>query len=239
MEKVYTVEDYQKGVQVDRRTEVVPGARQALWSLANLIDPLDWAEVFAREAPVELDLGCGDGSFLLEYAGRHPERNFLGVERLMGRLNKIIRKRQRLGLENVKACRIESAYLLKYLLRSGSLQAIHLYFPDPWPKRRHERHRLVQSDFVGSCLKALRPGGGIYLRSDHALYFEQMCQFFDQEPGFAAVQTPEELRELQTDFEKQWRAQGLEIHYAAYGKKEPPAPQPGLSSGQTGNETHI
>ena len=92
MEKVYTVEDYQKGVQVDRRTEVVPGARQALWSLANLIDPLDWAEVFAREAPVELDLGCGDGSFLLEYAGRHPERNFLGVERLMGRLNKIIRK---------------------------------------------------------------------------------------------------------------------------------------------------
>lgn len=221
MEKVYTIEDYQKGVPGEARPENAGGVREALLPVANLIDPLDWAAVFPKQAPIELDLGCGDGGFLVEYALLHPECNFLGVERLMGRINKIIRKRERLGLENIKVCRIESSYFLKYLVSPGSLRAIHLYFPDPWPKRRHEKYRLVQADFVRSCLKALSPGGAVYLRTDHREYFEQMRGAFAAEPALVPIPTPEELSGVQTDFEKQWLAQGLETHYAAYGKNQP------------------
>lgn len=221
MEKVYTIEDYQKGISGETRPEDASEVREALLPITNLIDPLDWTLVFPKQAPIELDLGCGDGGFLVEYALLHPEHNFLGVERLMGRINKIIRKRERLGLENIKVSRIESAYFLKYLVKPGSLHAIHLYFPDPWPKRRHEKYRLVQADFVRSCRKSLSPEGAVYLRTDHPEYFEQMREAFAAEPALVPIQTPEELSSVQTDFEKQWLAQGLKTHYAAYGKIQP------------------
>ena len=80
---------------------------------------------------------------MVEHASRHPERNFLGIERLLGRLNKMDRKIRRAGLTNVKGVRIESGYFLRYLLPAKAAAALHIYFPDPWPKRRHRHHRLV------------------------------------------------------------------------------------------------
>src|ERR1700689_4801384 len=103
--------------------------------LTSIVERLDLAALFPRAQLLEVELGSGDGSFLVNYARLHPERNFLGVERLLGRLRKLDRKGRRAGLTNLRGLRIESAYFLEYLLPRESPATLHIYFPDPWPKR--------------------------------------------------------------------------------------------------------
>src|SRR5512139_3932703 len=97
---------------------------------ASFFARLDLGSLFARPQPLEVELGCGDSTFLVALAARHPERNFLGVERLLGRLRKLDRKGRRLGLTNLRGLRIEAAYCLEYLLPFASVSALHVYFPD-------------------------------------------------------------------------------------------------------------
>jgi tRNA (guanine-N7-)-methyltransferase len=186
--------------------------------LTSVLEPLDLAVLFGREAPVEVDLGCGDGGFLLRYAPRHPERNFLGVERLLGRIRKLDRKAPRLGLTNLRALRVDAAYLVRYLLRPGTVAAFHIYFPDPWPKKRHRGRRLINAAFAGALHRALGPGGTVYLRTDDADYFAQMLEVFTSEPGWAPAATPPGLLSVRTDFEEEFLAQGRTTRHAAYVK---------------------
>src|SRR5580658_1242240 len=95
--------------------------------LESVVERLDLGRMFAQTQPLEVELGSGDGSFLAQYAGRHPERNFIGVERLLGRLRKLDRKAARFGLGNVRAVRIEASYFLEYLLPPASAEAVHIY----------------------------------------------------------------------------------------------------------------
>lgn len=172
--------------------------------------------LFPAAQPLEVELGSGDGSFLVEYARRHPDRNFIGVERLLGRIRKLDRKGRRAGLTNLRGVRIESSYFLEYLLPPHSAQALHIYFPDPWPKRKHRRHRLINERFPTIAQQALAPGGTVFLRTDDRDYFEQMVAVFAASPGFRAVEAPSELAELLTDFERDFRARGVETLRAAY-----------------------
>jgi len=161
-------------------------------------------------------LGSGDGSFLAEYARLHPGHNFIGVERLLGRLRKLDRKGQRAGLTNLRGVRIECAYLVEYLLPPGSVEALHIYFPDPWPKRKHRRHRLINERFPALARQALVPGGRVYLRTDDQDYFAQMVRVFGADAKFKAVDAPAELAALLTDFEKDFLARGIQTLRAAY-----------------------
>ncbi|RME90375.1 MAG: tRNA (guanosine(46)-N7)-methyltransferase TrmB [Verrucomicrobia bacterium] len=190
-----------------------------LHEITSLTDPVDLAALFPERRPVELELGAGDGSFLLEYAARHPEHNFVGIERLFGRLRKIDRKGRRLGLLNIRGIRIEAAYFMRYLLPPASIVALHVYFPDPWPKKRHRWRRLVNEEFVRLAWNALQPAGCVHLRTDHADYFEQMQTVFAAHPGFEPVPTPPDLLAVQTDFEKEFLAEGRAIHRASYRKR--------------------
>lgn len=190
----------------------------ALLPISDIITHFNWNNIFGNDNPVEIDLGCGDGGFLVTYAQVHPKINLFGTERLMGRLNKIIRKQAQLQINNLKVARIESSYFIKYLVSPNSLSAIHLYFPDPWPKKRHEKHRLVQAGFAHDCFNAINSTGAIYIRTDNVDYYEQMCEVFRNEKGLTEVETPEHLKTFQTDFEKQWIAQGLPTNYATYKK---------------------
>ena len=144
------------------------------YSLPSIIERIDVAKLFPSAQPLEVELGSGDGSFLVEYARRHPEHNFIGVERLLGRIRKMGRKGRRAGLTNLRGVRIESSYFLEYLLPPHAAVALHIYFPDPWPKRKHRRHRLVNERFPALAHQALAPQGAIYLRTDDQDYFEQM-----------------------------------------------------------------
>src|SRR5258708_33229723 len=105
--------------------------------LDSIVERLDIAGMFPRAQPLEVELGSGDGSFLVNYAKLHPEHNFLGVERLLGRLRKLDRKGRRASLANLRGLRVESAYLLEHLHPRQSVAALNVYFPCPWPNGKH------------------------------------------------------------------------------------------------------
>ncbi len=182
----------------------------------DVMQRLDFAAEFGRSNPVELELGAGDGSFLIQYAGLQPETNFLGVERLLGRLRKIGRKARRGGLQNVRVLRLEASYVLRFMIPAGSLAGIHVYFPDPWPKRRHWKRRLVNAAFTGHAQMALAVGGTVFLRTDDVSYFTQMTEVFGANPAFVRVEEPTGLLAVKTDFEQEFNARGIPTNHAAY-----------------------
>ena len=190
-----------------------------IFQLPTILEPLDLAVLFREPQPLEVELGCGDASFLVEYARRQPARNFIGVERLLGRLQKLDRKGRRASLNNVRGIRIESAYFLRYLLPPHSTAALHIYFPDPWPKKKHRRHRLINEQFPALAQAALTPGGCVFLRTDDADYFGQMNEVFGAAKEFTKVETPPSLAEITTDFERDFNAQGIPTLRAAYQTK--------------------
>ena len=142
-----------------------------LYELPSILERLDLAKLFPKSQPLEVELGCGDASFLADYARRHPEINFIGVERLLGRIRKLDKKGPRFGLTNLRGVRIESAYFLEWLLPAHSAEAVHVYFPDPWPKKKHRRHRLINERFPDLAHAALQPRCRVFLRTDDADYF--------------------------------------------------------------------
>ncbi|MGH7981111.1 MAG: tRNA (guanosine(46)-N7)-methyltransferase TrmB [Limisphaerales bacterium] len=184
--------------------------------LGSIVEPLALAALFPRPQPLEVELGCGDASFLVELARRQPQTNFIGVERLLGRLKKLDRKGRRAALRNIRGIRIESSYFLPYLLPPHSASAIHIYFPDPWPKTRHQKNRLVNERFPALAHAALAAGGKVFLRTDDAPYFSQMTEVFAAAPGFEKIETPPELAGLLTDFEREFHARGVQTLHAAY-----------------------
>jgi tRNA (guanine-N7-)-methyltransferase len=193
-----------------------PAPPSLLFRPPSYVDRIDLAQLFPKAQPLEVELGSGDGSFLVEWARRHPEHNFLGLERLLGRIRKLDRKGHRAGLTNLRGIRLEASYFMEYLLPPASVQALHVYFPDPWPKRKHRKHRLVNSQFTETAVKILAPGGAVFLRTDDADYFAQMESVFEANPSFAAVETPPELAEVVTDFEREFNAHGVATLRATY-----------------------
>ena len=186
---------------------------------ASILDRLDPSKLFLHALPLEVELGSGDGSFLANYARLHPDRNFIGVERLLGRLRKLDRKGQRAGLTNLRLIRLEATYVVEWLLPLGNVNALHIYFPDPWPKRKHRKNRLVNERFTELCCAALAPGGVVYLRTDDADYFEQMERVFGENAAFQPVETPAELMAVVTDFERNFHLRGVPTLSAAYRRK--------------------
>ena len=171
--------------------------------------PLVIADVFSREAWLEIDLGCGDGSFLVAMAQRHPDRNFLGTERLLGRVRSTCWKAGVAGVTNVRLLRVESAYAAQYLLPPASVSRFYVLFPDPWPKRRHWPRRLIQPGFLESCATSLVAGGDLCIKTDDADYFAYIEKRAAECPHFTRQAWDEEV--ACTDFERHYVAQGRVI----------------------------
>ncbi len=204
--------------------EVLRRVRAArLFEPADYFRPLGKAEIFpaAPDAPLEVDLGCGDGTFLVDLAGAHPERRFLGIERLFGRALKVARKAARRDLENVKAFRVESAYAVAHLLPRGGVRRLHLLCPDPWPKLKHAGHRLVKPSFCAAVHGVLEPGGEWLFKTDHAVYFAEVRATVAASGLFTELDWPEDAFFYpQTDFERQWLAEGRTIQRLRLGKSD-------------------
>ena len=200
------------------RKKPLPPDKSLLYPITSAIEPIDLVKLFPVEQPMELELGCGDGSFTLEYALAHPDRNIVALERLLGRISKLDRKAHRAGLKNLRLLRAEAAYVLEYLLPSGLLDAIHVYFPDPWPKKRHHKNRLISNKFPPLAEHLLRESGIVYLRTDNTEYFEQMLEVFNAAEGYETAETPESIKLAVTDFEQEFNAQGIPTCYAAFRK---------------------
>jgi tRNA (guanine-N7-)-methyltransferase len=184
--------------------------------LQNYFAPLDLVSVFGRVAPLEVDLGCGDGSFLAALAQQDRHKDFLGTERLLGRVRGACRKIAQSELSNARILRIESAYAVRHLFPQQSVDRFHLLFPDPWPKRRHNRRRIVTEEFLESIHRALAPHGILQIATDQTDYFELMRDLASRLPGFAAV--PEAGASPATTFQKHFQQHGIKIHRLALRK---------------------
>jgi tRNA (guanine-N7-)-methyltransferase len=198
------------------RKRSLPAAETLIWPLTSAIEPIDLKKLFAFQKPMELELGCGDGSFTLQYAIENPALNIVALERLLGRIAKLNRKAHRAELKNLRLLRAEARYVLEYLLSPDSFEAVHVYFPDPWPKKRHHKNRLIEGLFPTIVKRLLRKDGVIYMRTDNIEYFEQMLEVFGAAKGFHSIETPESVKKIITDFERDFNFKGIPTRYAAY-----------------------
>jgi tRNA (guanine-N7-)-methyltransferase len=194
----------------------------AIYELRSILERIELARLFSRDRPLEVELGAGDGTFLANYAQRHPERNFIAVERLLGRIRKLDRKVRLARVDNLRAIRIESSYFMRFLLPAGSISTLHIYFPDPWPKRRHHIHRLINQEFPALAHHALAREGAVFFRTDDPTYFDQINAVFGTSPLFRALETPIELASLPTDFETEFQARGIPTLRAGFRAVQPP-----------------
>ena len=178
------------------------------------------SRIFGAGEQCEVDLGCGDGGFLLRMAAHYPERRFLGVERLLGRVRKVCRDADRRGLDNLRCLRAESRYFLEWMAEPGSISRLHYLFPDPWPKEKHHKNRLVQESFLPILHRALAPQGEFLFKTDHEEYFLWVCERLEASPLFARAEWDADFYP-ETDFQQQWEAMGRSIYAARYVKQQP------------------
>ena len=206
---------------MSRRSTIPPAASRFEFVPANYFTPVDLQTVFGRTAELEVDLGCGDGAFLVARAKAFPERNFLGIERMAGRVRAACNRAFRLGLENVRTLRVEASYALTYLLPSASVSVVHLLFPDPWPKRRHARRRLVTSAFCAAVQVVLRDEGLLNIATDEPSYFTGIRDAFLATGGFSLVEPGDNVATEPSTFERQFAATGVAIYRIVLRKTVP------------------
>jgi len=175
--------------------------------------------VFGRDGPLEVDVGCGKGRFLAARAKASPDSNFLGIDRLLVRLRKVDKKIARDGLQNVRLLRIEASYAIQHLLPPGCVSCFYVFFPDPWPKRRHHRRRLFTPAFLDSLHTALGKSGIVHVVTDHLPYAESIRSLFEADPRFLPAPDFEPGSENErTEFELLFRGQDAPIARCSWEK---------------------
>ncbi len=170
------------------------------------LGPLRVREAFGHpERRLEVDLGCGKGRFLLARAGKTPEVNYLGIDRMLRRIRKVDNRARRLDMENIRLLRVEAYYAVAHLLPPESVSVYYIFFPDPWPKARHEGHRLFNARFLEALHRTLTVAGVVHVATDHEPYFEQLSGVFAGAAGFCPVEAFEPPEDEQTDFERYYQ----------------------------------
>ena len=174
-----------------RAGRITPAQKRALDELLPLHGiayapaPLDLDRVFGRAAPRVLEVGFGNGDTLIELAGRSPGRDFIGVEVHPPGVGHCLLQVESRGLTNVRVVAHDAVEVLTHQLAPASLDEVLLYFPDPWPKKRHHKRRIVQPAFVALVADRLRPGGRFKLATDWEPYAAWMLEVLDASPAFA------------------------------------------------------
>ena len=171
---------------------------------------------FDAARPLEVEVGCGKGRFLTGRAAAHPDHDFLGIERMLGRVHSFDEKCRRLKISNAHVLRLEALYTFWYLLPAHGVQTVYVFFPDPWPKRKHHSHRLFGPLFLRALWKRLVVGGRLEFATDHEEYFHVVEDCFAADARFERVEPRPRGPEEWTEFETMFREQGLPIHAAAW-----------------------
>ena len=174
---------------VRRSARMTPAQRAAIesrWSTFGLENSglLDLDSVFGRDAPKVLEIGFGNGETLVSLAESHPEHDYLGIDVYEPGIGRLLAAIAEKGLGNVRVMRADAAEVLGQSLPAASLAGVLLLFPDPWPKKRHHKRRLVQADFVRRVAASVAPGGVFHLATDWQNYAEHMLEVLESEDAF-------------------------------------------------------
>lgn len=206
------------------RTDQIKTDLPNLIRLADLTQPFDPAAVFGEDRPWALEIGAGKGHFLEAMGPQNPGMSFLGLEYKLKRCHLMGKRFKKLGLTNVKVIWAEATMFLKDYVAPGSLSAIYVNFPDPWPKRRHVRRRLLQEDFIALLVERLAPAGEMTIATDFVEYADEIADRLQRHPDLVPALEPPFIRPHlegypQTQFEKIFREQGLTLHFMRVRKK--------------------
>jgi tRNA (guanine-N7-)-methyltransferase len=189
--------------------------------------PIDCQAVFGNDHPVEVEVGFGKGLFLARAATVCPEVNYLGVEISRKYLLLTATRLAQQGLTNVRLAKDDARTFLRDRVASGSVQAVHVYFPDPWWKQRHRRRRVFTAEFVAECVRVLRPGGLLHVATDVEEYFGVITAMLKELPELRPMPPPtatEPAHDLDylTHFERKFRKEGRAVYRASYERPNCP-----------------
>jgi tRNA (guanine-N7-)-methyltransferase len=208
-----------------REGRMIPSRKRALdelWLDYGITEqgPLDLDTLFGRQAPCHLEIGFGMGDALLEMARKHPQNNYLGVDVYLPGVGQLLMGIREMGITNIRIDRRDAVEVLA-LLPAGSLARVSLFFPDPWPKKRHQKRRLVQAPFVEKLRRVLEPGGHFHTATDWDDYARQIRKVLEADDGFTSGNGsgefyPGPVERPVTKFEKRGLRRGHEVRDLLY-----------------------
>jgi tRNA (guanine-N7-)-methyltransferase len=200
-------------------TLINPTGKKSKTRIEEKYDPIVFSECFGNTHPVEMEIGCGKGKFLVARAIGNPGTNFLGIDRVSKFMNIGKTRAHKRALPNIRFVRAEARAFLTEAIAPASVSIFHIYFPDPWPKRRHQVRRVFTPQLLELLHARLLPGGLVEIATDDRDYFSAM-----QKTIAATAQLWENVREAvnerildgmnKTNYELKWAAQGRPLYYA-------------------------
>ncbi len=213
-------------------SQIIDIVTERVIPLSDLAAPIDWEGFFGNAHPVEIEIGFGKGRFLLETSKRHPKVNYVGVERAQKYVG-LTRERfekymQHFGVDktsgtfsNVRLAWADANYFLTRYVPAASVQAYHIYFPDPWPKKRQRKRRIFRNqDFLSALAETLKSDvGRLYIATDYETYFWEIQERLSQVSALRPIEenlSPD--RDITTNFEMKYTSEGREIYRAVYEK---------------------
>ncbi len=185
--------------------------------------PLDARALFGRAAPLVVEIGSGMGETTARIAAEHPDTDYLAIEVHAPGVGSLLKLVEQYGLSNLRVIRHDALEVLQHMIADGSLAGLHLFFPDPWPKKRHHKRRLVQPAFAALAARKLAPGGVLHAATDWRDYAEQMLAVLSAEPmlentasGFA----PRPAHRPLTKFERRGLTLGHEVYDLVFRRRD-------------------
>lgn len=190
----------------------------------KILEDFSWRAVFPDDRPIELEIGTGKAGFLLRRAQARPDRNFLGIEWANQYYKFVVDRMRRWKVPNVRMLRTDASHFIRIVCPRDSLMALHVYHPDPWPKKRHHKRRLFQPAFVDAAAACLVPGGHWAVQTDHAGYFAVIQDLLQNHPALYEVpfDDPEfgvEALRVATNFEIKYLREGRQLYQIAVKRR--------------------
>ncbi len=201
-----------------------------LISPSSIDEKLNFQSIFGNANPVEIEIGTGKGRFILAESLRRPNTNFLGIERSLKFLRIAVLRATQKPRSNCAFLCLDADMVVKLLLKPNTIHAYHVYFPDPWPKDRHQKRRLFNFRFIEKMAETLIPDGTLFLKTDHSEYFsyahENVIQsgFFDvveQQISEESIEDIDDATDTATHYEIKFRIESRKIHSSVYKLKQP------------------
>ena len=193
----------------------------------DIDETVNFKSLFQNENPVEIEIGMGKGRFLLAESGKRLETNFIGIEKQLKWLRLALFRITRAARTNCRLLCIDADFMVKLLIAPQSVAAYHVYFPDPWPKKAQKKRRLFNPRFLEKMAETLVPGGVLYLKTDHAEYYEDTIHEIENSALFAlldqSIYQPklshfEEASDSATHYEIKWALESRLVYSAVFKK---------------------